>query len=139
VPSYTWHDGKKIHNIGANTYLVRASSRQFLDWEIVTLFYSAVHYIDSYLDRKHGINTIFNHKERNDFVKTLISRIERTYRLLYHLSQDARYDCTIRMSEVNKAKTCFGEIKKILSPITCPCGHINLLNTGTCENCGNRL
>ncbi len=61
------------------------------------------------------------------------------YRLLYHLSQDARYDSPITTSEVNRAKVCFNEIKQVLTPITCSCGHVNLLNIGVCENCSNHF
>lgn len=61
------------------------------------------------------------------------------YRLLYHLSQDARYDSPITTSEVNRAKVCFNEIKQVLTPITCSCGHVNLLNIGVCEKCGNHF
>jgi hypothetical protein len=140
MPPYAWHDNKKNHNFDAYRYIAASPSHQFTDWEIIALFYSALHYVDSFLDRKHGLDNIQNHGDRKIMVRGYISPINRTYRILYHLSQNARYDdVPITVAELTQAKTCYDTIKKILTPITCSCGHLNLLNVGTCEICGNTL
>lgn len=54
-------------------------------------FYSALHYVDAYLLRRHGIRRI-HHEERNADVSQLIREIEEEYLRLYNYGNNARYD-----------------------------------------------
>jgi len=139
VPSHVWHDGKKVHDYNASQVLF--TDGNFLDWEVVTLFYSAMHYVDSYLDRAQGIDIIYNHLDRKALVRLYIPIINRTYKSLYNLSRNARYDdVPIGMVEMATAKANYEEIKLRLTPKVCTkCGAQNLLNSGKCDKCGAKL
>ena len=68
------------------------SSETYRDWEIVGLFYSALHYVDAYLaripfhPRSHGT--------RNNLVRMTseLRPIHRSYLTLYDRGRDARYE-----------------------------------------------
>ncbi len=60
-------------------------------WICVMAFYSALHYVDAYLLRRHGIRRI-HHEERNADVSQLIREIEEEYLRLYNYGNNARYD-----------------------------------------------
>ena len=63
----------------------------FHDWEVTTLFYSALHYIDAFLASK-GIRA-GGHPTRNDYVAKLeeLRPIASKYINLHHRSDNARY------------------------------------------------
>jgi hypothetical protein len=135
MPNYTWHDGKKIHDFDTSNFLGTNPAR-CCDWEIITLFYSALHYVDSYLSNGFGIDFVPDHDERKMHVDSLLPEIKRNYRILYYLSRDARYNLTVGTSDLTKAKSCYAQIKQVLTPVICPkCGFQNLRNIGKCEIC----
>lgn len=140
MPSSTVHDAKKHHNYNVCQYLGRVPDTH-ADWEVVTLFYSALHYVDSFLASDQNIEFVRNHYRRKQYIRSHMPIIERNYRLLYHLSTDARYeDLTIGNRELTKAKSYYGHIKFRLTPIVCSnCGHHNLINEDNCKNCGSAL
>jgi predicted Zn-ribbon and HTH transcriptional regulator len=139
MPNYTWHDGKKIHDFDTSNFLGTNRDR-FCDWEIVTLFYSALHYIDSYLSNKFGIDYVLDHGERKTHVASLLPQINRNYRLLYYLSRDARYNLAVGKIELAKATSYYGQIRHVLTPVSCPkCGFQNLKNIGKCEICHSTI
>lgn len=77
----------------------------FLDWVVNGIFYSSLHYIDSYFADK-GIHPR-NHEERNGFIRddTNLGRpfFTNLYRPLKDDSRDARYDIrTFTGDEVKK-------------------------------------
>lgn len=69
-----------------------ASAEQFQEWEIVALFYSALHYVDAYLDHSVGTHPA-SHRERRYAIANSpeLWRIRRLYSTLYNYSLDARY------------------------------------------------
>lgn len=76
-------------------YLLSSSSssgENFPDWEIVTLFYSALHYVDAVLATQ-GVHPN-GHNDRNTRVTNLpdVGSIATNYVNLYHRSKNARYD-----------------------------------------------
>lgn len=137
LPHFNWHDGKKQHDFDASRFL-SSSTNRFFDWEVVSLFYSALHYVDSFLSKKWKIDEIYDHRERNQMVRYFLPILKKDYRLLYHLSRDARYDqVSIGQNDVNVAKTWYSNIEHRLTPVVCKtCGYENLLNQGNCEKCG---
>lgn len=139
MPCCAWHEGKKQQDFRASMHLALAGN--FFDWEIITLFYSALHYVDSFLANAFSIEYVRDHKERKNLIMSLLSITEKDYRMLYHLGRDARYtDVPIGKRELAEAKVYFGNIKFRLTPVTCrDCGQQNLVNKGKCEICGKKL
>lgn len=138
MPVFAWHDRKKQHDFDTSQFL-GSSPNTFVDWEVVTLFYSVLHYVDSYLSKAFKIDVVFDHSDRKRLVNFFLPILEKDYRLLYHLGTDARYEqVPMGQNELSKAKTVHAGIKNQLTPVTCiNCGYTNLLNRGKCEKCGN--
>lgn len=63
----------------------------FLDWAIVAIFYTALHYVDAYLASKGHVEIAGGHQERNSLVREQLSSIESQYMTLYWASRNARY------------------------------------------------
>ena len=127
MPTESWHLGKKDHNLDTSAFLY--SGMNYLDWEVTTLFYSAVHYVDAYFARK-GIHpkchTSKYRDGRNELVLALLAPIASEYLQLYKLSKAARYGWPrqlIQQGDVQDAESCFDTVKTALD---------SLLQTPTC-------
>ena len=86
----TWHINQSNHNLDSNKYLAQANLA-YRDWEIITLFYSAVHIVDNYFFLAHRKKPKI-HYERRKLVCSQLIGISSEYGLLEQLSRDARYD-----------------------------------------------
>ena len=66
-------------------------ANRYSQWEVVTMFYSALHYVDAFLATK-GIHPP-DHITRNGHVAIQyeLKPISNNYQNLYHRSKDARY------------------------------------------------
>jgi hypothetical protein len=121
VPDKTWHLAKKEHNLDTRTYL--ESGTKYLDWEVVTLFYSAVHFVDAYLAT---VGTFGKHPTshsqqngRNDMVRRYLGIVEAEYMCLYRLSRGARYGPqSIQPEDVDDAEDWFNAVKYAVEPLT---------------------
>ncbi len=106
MPSRKWHEFKRRHNYEANRVLTRRS-RGFLDWEITTLFYSALHLIDVQLANvplSGGLHPISHGERRKEVGLNLDATTARDYNALYLLSRKARYEeSKISQTEVRTA------------------------------------
>lgn len=60
-------------------------------WVCIIAFYSALHYVDAYLLKKHGIRSE-HHDVRNRDVSIHLSEIYVEYLALYNYGKAARYD-----------------------------------------------
>lgn len=141
MPGHAYHTTKKKHDFKASELIHNSpQGTVFADWELITLFYSALHYVDCYLDQAQSIHPI-RHRDRTDYVMSFLPVIENDYRILRHLSEDARYhDVPIRQPELTKATQKYNQIRYRLTPVTCVgCGQENLINKGKCEICGASL
>ena len=138
MPDYNWHENKKNHDLKTSKFL--ANGNIFLDWEIVTLFYSTLHNIDYYFSKQHGIDPN-NHDDRKKLVSSFLRPIERDFRILYHLSRDARYNqVLIKNNHLQKAVSKYNTINAGLTEVICKkCGHSNLALKYKCEICKNKL
>jgi hypothetical protein len=137
MPGRAYHERKEKHDFDASTLIHKSSQGfAFADWEVVTLFYSALHYVDCYLDRAQSIHPI-DHSDRKDYIMSLLSIIENDYRLLRHLSEDARYhNVPVQQPELTRATGYYNSIRHRLTRVTCvKCGQENLINKGKCEVC----
>lgn len=72
-------------------------------WICVVAFYSALHYVDAYLLKKHGKQNE-NHEDQNNDVSNLIQEIEVEYLSLYNHGRATRYDKMRNLPEVGDAK-----------------------------------
>jgi len=94
VPSNKWHSSKCKHNLAANQVITQ-HSRGFLDWEATTLFYSALHLIDSKLARISlggGVHPVNHSERRKEVGQNLSIGVAKNYNALYLLSRRARYE-----------------------------------------------
>lgn len=90
MPSLTAHLNKAKHNEDFFRSF-DLDNTPFLDWVVSGIFYTALHYIDSYLAQKNKHpNT---HKDRNDDIRydPHLPQIFRPYRQLKDDSEGARY------------------------------------------------
>lgn len=71
-------------------------------WICVVAFYSALHYVDAYLLKKHGKRNA-NHENRNSDVSNFLRDIEVEYMSLYNHGKATRYDKMRNLPEVGDA------------------------------------
>jgi hypothetical protein len=119
LPRLDWHIYKKQHDYDTNQLLSRYTSK-YLDWEVVTLFYSAMHWVDAVicelrLNKKIKIPEPKEHETRNKIVVKFLKPIANEYKTLYHISRWARYEeVKIDLSILSAAKSSYDNIVKKL-------------------------
>ena len=84
----SWHTQQSTHNHDVWQYL--SGCVLHADWEITTLFYSAMHAVEERLF-EIGKNPRSHHK-RNEYVRKYIRHVWREYHALYCLCRRARYE-----------------------------------------------
>ena len=101
---------KHLEQIDRNESLYRDLCRlytsvpKYTEWEVVALFYSALHHVEAYLDM-HGGRHSGSHRERNIFIREAADfrAIAAEYMYLYNMSITARYELQqIPMEEVRR-------------------------------------
>ena len=65
-------------------------SPKYVDWEITTMFYSALHLVSEYLARR-GVDIPSSHRQMNKVLSLRLPHILKPYSLLLKLSWNARY------------------------------------------------
>lgn len=117
----TWHLSKKDHDLDASTLMWEG--RTFLDWEVITLFYAAMHYVHAYFATK-GIHpkahVTPDCRGTNDLVLAELSHIAREYIQLYELSRGARYGLpkqVIQQGDVSDAEEWFEFVRDGIEPM----------------------
>lgn len=90
MPDKQRHLEQAQHNETAYHFLGSASP-PFIDWQVTSLFYAALHYVDAYLATK-GIHP-HDHMERDGWIAKLteLKPIAAEYFELKDRSMDARY------------------------------------------------
>ncbi len=79
------------HNKDANN-LLQSQNQKYKDWEITTLFYTALHLVDEFFIRNQiEYPSKINHHVRNQLVETHLNAVYADYHLLSTLSIRARY------------------------------------------------
>jgi hypothetical protein len=114
VPRINWHLYKKQHDLDANK-LLASNSPRYMDWEVITLFYSAMHNVDAAMCKLRQLGTAIpephNHKERRKLILKFFKQIASDYRMLEHISQWARYEeVMITPSIVSTARSLYSNI-----------------------------
>lgn len=83
----------------------------YVEWGVVALFYSAVHYVEAFLapQKVHSAD----HDERNKHVHAQLRSIEPDYHLLRLTSRQARYDGLIpNNDQISECMIAHETIKK---------------------------
>lgn len=84
----TDHAAQSRHN-GRAYDLIHSQTPTYVDWEITTTFYAALHLIDKRL--KDLGKTVINHRQRLDAVKRHLPEMYDLYGELYTMSVAVRY------------------------------------------------
>lgn len=118
MPRINWHVAKKKNDLDASN-IISLHSTNHLDWEIITLFYSVLHHVDSvFCERRSTGLTIpepKDHKERRKLVVRHLTQIADDYKVLDALSQWARYEeVQITPQILTEAKNCYSSIVSFL-------------------------
>ena len=118
MPRIAWHVDKKLHDLDTSNLLTGHSPR-YTDWEIITLFYSAMHHVDAAFCqiRSRGMNIPepINHMHRRKLISQYLSPIAVDYDMLETLSRWARYEeVTILPAYVTEARSLHTGITNFL-------------------------
>jgi hypothetical protein len=120
VPTKQWHIQKKDANLEASKHLQLAGGK-FPDWEITTLFYSALQYVDAYFADCANPEHPARHSRRRKLVSKFLQPVAVEYRLLNELSEGARYEAfTPQQSDVNAALGWYSTIQNFLQKLVKP-------------------
>lgn len=60
------------------------------DWVTIVAFYTALHFVEAFLKRKHGLD-FERHEERHAFMSQYVTEIFSAYYRLYDLGFNSRY------------------------------------------------
>ena len=103
-------------------YKFLAKENKFIEWQAVSIFYSALCYIKAYLYSKNNMpeESINSHKlimywlTTESTTKNLMI-YEKYYNFLYNYSRDARYKCNkITPEVINKMLEKYNKIKELI-------------------------
>jgi hypothetical protein len=120
VPTKQWHLQKKETNFQASKQLELATGK-FLDWEITTLFYSALQYVDAYFADFVNPEHPARHSRRRKLVSRFLQPVAVEYRMLNELSEGARYETfTPQQSDAQAALSWYSAIQNFLQKIVKP-------------------
>ncbi len=104
-------------------YQFLSQENKFIEWQAVSIFYSALCYVKAYLYSKNNMpeNTISSHKQimfwltTENTTKNLMI-YEKYYNFLYTYSRDARYKCNkITPVVIERMLEKYKKIKELLS------------------------
>jgi len=118
VPRLKWHLYKKQHDFDTNS-LLTSHSPDYLDWEVIALFYSVMHHVDAAICQKRSTGIIIrepiDHKQRRKLVVRHFRPIATDYKMLGSLSQWARYEeVTITHHILSTARSLYCSIMSYL-------------------------
>jgi hypothetical protein len=114
MPQVNWHIIKRLHDLDTSN-LLSSNSPNYLDWEVITLFYSALHYVDCAICKKRlagaPVPEPVDHKHRRKLVVKHFRPIATDYSMLESISQWARYEgVVITPTMVGTAKSIYSSI-----------------------------
>lgn len=85
-----WYPSQCSHNVQFSDDILHSFQSTYNDWAITSLFYSAVHLVNSYCLR-HGLAIPKNHDKRSGLVANELQPIWDIYEQLRLLSETTRY------------------------------------------------
>jgi len=89
MPTIQEHIDKAEHNELMARSLIHSDAVDYFDWVVISLFYSALHYVDAYLIRYHAEPR--SHEERREFIRSTRPGWDIEYRNLKDEGYNARY------------------------------------------------
>lgn len=108
-----WKGKKAVSDFNVHNELSHTALRP-LDWEVITLFYSAMHFVDLYLLKHHNLK-FSSHMERKRAVKRHLPQgIRNEYVGLYNYSRDARYIRDISLKVRTEAEKKYNIIRQYI-------------------------
>ncbi len=109
----SWYYEKSKYNKDTADYLYDKTPNH-MDWEVVVIFYAAIHLINYKLEKKNK-PVPKRHETRLESVERFFPEIASEYHTLYSLSRAARY-CNIKISKNSRdfAKKCLSSIESQL-------------------------
>jgi hypothetical protein len=112
------HKNKSIHNENFHNE-VKKNLKNYVDWQITSLFYALTHLIEGYAKKHHPNEKIVDHKTRGIFVKNYLKLYISDYEIIRDESRQARYlDCTDCVNRKQKLdKVLFISYEKIKKAI----------------------
>lgn len=113
--SSIFHLQKYRHDKETHDYLLERTPT-FKDWEVITLFYSALHLIETYF-ANHGPYVPKRHEDRENLVEQFLNPIYDVYSKLYIICKKARYDAPISNGEVADASSYYVDIANFIKPL----------------------
>ncbi|MCE9616814.1 MAG: hypothetical protein K8Q88_00410 [Nitrosarchaeum sp.] len=117
--SNSWYVLQSTHNKETSDDLNQLVQNKHLDWEITTLFYSALHIINEYFLQR-GIPLPDKHDQRTPLVRNTLNQIYPEYQKLLILSIRTRYLVnynSIKPKERQDALDCFNIISSHIRSI----------------------
>lgn len=117
----TEHRDKATHNLGLSTEL-KVHGDEYRDWQVISVFYSAVHWVQAYLRAKTS-SYPQTHEERDRLIHSTpaLKPIYRYYQELKSLSVTARYTCLpINDKEVGDARANHASIANHIASLLPP-------------------
>ena len=112
MTSSSWYVLQSEHNQEISNNINQISPTKYTDWEITTLFYSALHIINEYFFQ-HGIPLPDKHEQRGPLIRSTLSQIYPEYQKLFISSIRTRYlvnHNSIKPQEVQDAINYFNTI-----------------------------
>ena len=123
MPSVSEHLEQAERNESLYKDLCRlyTSAPNYTEWEVVALFYAALHYVDAWLASSEDVHPR-NHAQRTGIVRSnsALNPIWNEYTGLYRMSVLARYEMErptlreVRSLEINDFATIKGHVRSLL-------------------------
>jgi hypothetical protein len=110
-----FYQRKASHDKQTSEFL-GAEAPRYTDWEIVTLFYSAVHLINIFFDR-HQVMIPRDYDGRYRQIETYLSSILQSYDTLRLLSVMARYEQPVTNQHLVIANECYDDIRATIQSL----------------------
>lgn len=107
MPSYR---AQVVHNEDTCGFL-GTETPKYVDWEITTLFYAALHSINRCFELQ-GVEIPRLHRERREAIEDKLPNIAKSYRALKVLSEQSRYDGRgeVDSNSMEEARKLYSEI-----------------------------
>ena len=109
------YSAQSAHNKKAHDFL-GAGYPEYLDWQITTLFYSALHLFNRHFALR-GIKMPKNHRERFKLIERQLPSMSKAYLRLKSLSEQSRYGgrAEVTARSLKSALESYSEIVKQLA------------------------
>ena len=107
-----WHKTQAAHNQKFSNDISAILPNQYRDWEIISMFYAALHLVDKYFSN-NDVPMPTGHRSRELKIQSVLPAIYDDYMDLFRLSMDSRYRiqyANITSSDVDVAQTRLNDI-----------------------------